>query len=104
MTLDAPIESAPIESSTAEAVTADAIVRPGPLAWIWYAIGGRLAERHRGWGLYDVTCRTWLLRHFARLAVIIGPIVALYLTLMPISLDIRLLTGLTFGGGLLMFG
>jgi len=95
MTLDAPSESVP---------AADPIVRPGPLAWIWYAIGGRLDARHRSWVLHDVTCRTWLLRHFARLAVIIGPLVAIYLVLMPISLDIRLLTGLTFGGGLLMFG
>src|SRR3954447_16205173 len=62
MTLDAPIESAP---------AVDPIVRPGPLAWIWYAIGGRLPERNRSWVLFDVTCRTWLLRHFARLLLII---------------------------------
>jgi hypothetical protein len=80
------------------------IVRPGPLAWLWYVIGGRLDARHRGWVLHDVTCRTWLLRHFVRLVLIIAPLVAIYLTLMPVSFDIRLLTGLTFGAGLFMFG
>jgi len=95
MTLDAPIEPAGL---------VEPVVRPGPLGWVWYAVGGRLDARHRSWVLHDVTCRTWLLRHFARLALIIGPIVGVYLLLMPISLDIRLLTGLTFGGGLLMFG
>lgn len=103
MTLDVPNESA-VDSAMVEAATADAIVRPGPFAWVWYAIGGRIPQRHRSWVLYDVTCRTWLLRHFARITLIIGPLVALYLALMPIDLDIRLLTGLTFGGGLFMFG
>jgi hypothetical protein len=93
MTTDTPI--APV---------AEPIVRPGPLAWAWYAVGGRLDPRHRGWVLHDVTCRSWLLRHFARLFLMITPLVVLYLALMPISLDIRVLTGLTFGGGLLMFG
>jgi hypothetical protein len=93
MTTDTPI-----------AAVAEPIVRPGPLAWAWYAVGGRLDPRHRGWVLHDVTCRSWLLRHFARLFLMITPLVVLYLALMPISLDIRVLTGLTFGGGLLMFG
>ena len=98
MTLDAPIESAAV------AAPADPIVRPGPFAWIWYSIGGRLDPRYRGWVLHDVTCRTWLLRHFARLVLIIAPLVTVYLVLMPISFQIRLLTGITFGGGLFMFG
>jgi hypothetical protein len=86
------------------APAAEPIVRPGPLAWLWYAVGGRLDQRHRSWVLHDVTCRSWLVRHLARLFLIIAPLVALYLTLVPMSFDIRLLTGLTFGGGLLMFG
>lgn len=95
---------APADSAPDIAAATESIERPGPAAWVWYAIGGRLDPKHRGWVLHDVTCRTWLLRHFARLFVIITPLVALYLALMPISFDIRLLTGLTFGGGLLMFG
>jgi len=77
--------------------------RPGVLSWLWYSIGGRLDHRHSAWVLHDVTCRTWLLRHLARTMLIIVPILTAYLVLMPTSLDIRLLTGLTFTGGLFLF-
>lgn len=40
--------------------------RPPPLRWLWYALGGGLPPRYRGWVLHDATCGTWQLRHFAR--------------------------------------
>jgi hypothetical protein len=43
-----------------------AVQRPGPLRWFWFALGGGLPARHRSWVLYDATCPTWRLRHFAR--------------------------------------
>lgn len=77
--------------------------RPAAPAWLWYCIGGRLPERHHAWVLHDVTCGTWLLRHFARTLLIITPLFTAYMLLMPASLAVRLLTGLTFTGGLIVF-
>jgi len=44
--------------------------RPGPIRWLWYAIGGTLPTAYHGWVLYDLTCGTWVLRHFARVQVL----------------------------------
>jgi hypothetical protein len=79
------------------------IVRPRGAKFLWYCLGGSLPEQHSTWVLADVTCRTWLLRHFARTMLIVVPLFAAYMALMPTSFVIRLLTGLTFSGGLIMF-
>lgn len=79
------------------------IERPSLLRQLWYTIGGSLPARYRYWVLHDVTCRTWALRHIVRTLLIIAPLLTLYLVLMPASLSIRLLSGLTFSGGLLIF-
>jgi hypothetical protein len=42
--------------------------RPGVLPWLYYAYGGTL-PKHAQWVLHDLTCRTWVLRHFARSVV-----------------------------------
>ncbi|MDQ0381592.1 DUF5313 family protein [Amycolatopsis thermophila] len=63
--------------------------RPNPLRWLWYAIGGRLPERHRTWVLHDVTARTWLWRHAARAAVLLLPLMLVWL-LLPGPLTLRL--------------
>lgn len=84
-------------------VDSEPIVRPGPLQLLRYSLGGRLDARHKSWVLHDVTCRTWLLRHVARTFLIVVPLFVAYMALMPTSLGIRLLTGLTFSGGLFMF-
>lgn len=47
--------------------------RPGPLRWLWYALGGGLPSRYRAWVLHDATCRTWHVRHFARVLVQFSP-------------------------------
>ncbi|HZC53937.1 MAG TPA: DUF5313 family protein, partial [Mycobacterium sp.] len=79
------------------------IARPGPVNLLWYSLGGSLPKRHSSWVLHDVTCRTWLLRHFARTMLIVLPLFVAYVALAPASLGFRLLTGLTFSGGLIVF-
>ncbi|MEI4274093.1 DUF5313 family protein [Klenkia sp. LSe6-5] len=69
-------------------------VRPGPLRWLWYALGGALPERHRTWVLHDTTTRTWALRHLARAAVQLAIPVALVLTLVPGPFWIRAMAAL----------
>jgi hypothetical protein len=44
-------------------------MRPGPIRWLWYAVGGTLPAAHHSWVLYDLTCRTWVFRHLARVQV-----------------------------------
>jgi Family of unknown function (DUF5313) len=59
--------------------------------WLWYAMGGRLPAEYREWVLYDVTCRTWPLRHLVRLLVQLVPVGVLLLVLLPVPLWIALL-------------
>jgi hypothetical protein len=71
------------------------VERPGPLRWIWYAVGGGLPERYREWVLHDTTTGTWLLRHLLRvLVVLVIPTVVLVL-LVPTSVYLRALTAFT---------
>jgi hypothetical protein len=62
-------------------------VRPNPLRWLWYAVGGRLPAANREWVLYDLTSRTWVFRHLAR--ALVQHSVWLLLLLLPIPLDLR---------------
>jgi uncharacterized protein DUF5313 len=39
---------------------------PDPFRWLWYAVAGSLPAAYHQWVLYDLTCRTWVLRHFSR--------------------------------------
>ena len=75
------------------------IVRPNPLRWLWYALGGGLPEVHRGWVLHDTTTRTWGLRHVARALVQLAVPIALVLLLVPGPFWIRAMAAL---GGLIM--
>ena len=75
--------------------------RPGPLRWLWYAVGGTLPDAYRHWVLWDLTSRTWVLRHFARVMVLFAPL--WLLLVVPGSLSLRLsmialayITGLYF--------
>jgi hypothetical protein len=83
----------------------EALKRPGPVRWLWYAVGGRLPARYREWVLHDLTGRTWALRHFARALVQVAPFVVALLLLVPGSLAVRvaavtagLLLGLLYSG------
>ena len=73
--------------------------RPGPHLWLWYAFGGRLPERHRGWVLHDTTTRTWALRHVVRSLVQMAVPIALVLLLVPGPFWIR---GMAALGGVLL--
>ncbi|MBP2364893.1 DUF5313 family protein [Pseudonocardia parietis] len=64
--------------------------RPDPLRWLWYALGGALSQRHRGWVLHDATCRTWPLRHFARACAQLALLTVPLLLIVPGPLWLRL--------------
>jgi hypothetical protein len=74
-------------------------VRPGPLRWIWYALGGGLPHRFSPWVLHDTTTRTWALRHVLRAGVQLAVPIALVLLLVPGAFWIR---GMAALGGLLL--
>ena len=65
--------------------------RPGPARWLLYALGRGLPPRNREWVLYDVTCRSWPLRHLVRLLVQLVPVGVLLIVLLPVPLWIRVL-------------
>ena len=71
-------------------------MRPGPLLWLWYAVGGRLPARFRDWVLHDATCRTWVARHLVRTAVPLLIVSVPIVVLVPGPLWVRL-CGLLLG-------
>jgi hypothetical protein len=75
------------------------VVRPAPHRWIWYALGGRLPERHRGWVLHDTTTGSWWLRHVLRSLVQMVVPIALILALLPAAWGLRLAAA---GGGVFL--
>jgi hypothetical protein len=72
-------------------------VRPGPLRWVWYALGGALPPRHNTWVLHDTTCRTWIPRYVARATVQISPLIVAVLVFIPAALSVRVLTAVGTG-------
>ncbi len=84
-------------SDAASGPSADPVVRPAPHRWIWYAFGGGLPARHRGWVLHDTTARTWWLRHVARMLVQLAIPIALLMAFLPASWGLRAACA---GGGL----
>jgi hypothetical protein len=74
-------------------------VRPGPLHWFWYALGGGLPHRLSPWVLADTTGRTWIVRHLVRAVVQVLPVIVLCLVVPPVPLAYRL--SAAFGGLLL---
>jgi hypothetical protein len=78
-------------------VRVDLVVRPSPHRWIWYALGGGLPARNRGWVLHDTTTGTWWLRHIARSLVQMAIPIALVMTLLPAGWGLRAAAA---GGGL----
>lgn len=78
-------------------------VRPTPLSWLWYAFGGGLPARNRGWVLYDTTCSTWLPRHLFRSTLMLAVPVLGVLLFLPADLGLRFLTAFTAGACGLMF-
>lgn len=70
--------------------------RPSVGRFIWYCYGGSVPAENHSWVLHDVTCRTWVLRHFARWTMVIMPLFVLYLAVMPMRFGVRVYTGITF--------
>lgn len=62
--------------------------RPNPIQWLRYAVGGRLPESLHDWVLRDVTARTWVWRHVARMSVLVAPL-AVACLLVPGPLGLR---------------
>ncbi|MFD2090537.1 DUF5313 family protein [Blastococcus deserti] len=90
--------AAPMTDPTAESgPPAEPVVRPAPHRWVWYAFGGSLPERHRGWVLHDTTTATWWLRHIARMLVQLAVPIALIMMFLPASWGLRAACA---GGGL----
>ncbi len=73
--------------------------RPGPLRWLWYAVGGGLPRRFSPWVMYDISTRTWFLRHVARTLVQLAVPIALVLLLVPGEFWIR---GMAAIGGVIL--
>ena len=83
----------------AEHDTPEPVVRPAPHRWLWYALGGRLPARHRGWVLFDTTTGTWGLRHVARMLVQMSIPIALLLVFLPAPFGLRAAVA---GGGVFL--
>jgi hypothetical protein len=87
------------ESREASGSSAEPVVRPAPHRWLWYALGGRLPERNRGWVLRDTTVGTWWLRHLARMLVQLAIPIALVLVVLPAPWGLRAACA---GGGVVL--
>jgi hypothetical protein len=79
------------------------IRRPGIGHFLWYCYGGRLPEENHSWVLHDVTCRTWVLRHFGRWLMVIIPVFLVYIAFMPTPFAIRIYTDIAICGAIFMF-
>ena len=89
-----------MSTPTAESGTPDEpIVRPAPHRWLWYAFGGRLPARHRGWVLFDTTTGSWWARHVARSLVQMIVPIALVMTVIPAGWGLRAACA---GGGIFL--
>ena len=73
--------------------------RPAPHRWLWYAVGGRLPDRHRSWVLHDTTTGSWWLRHVARSIVQMAVPIGLVLALLPAPWGLRAAAA---GGGVVL--
>ena len=79
------------------------ILRPPLGKLLWYSYGGSLPVEYHSWVLHDVTCRTWVVRHFARWMLVIVPVFFLFITLLPTPFGIRLFTDIAVCGAIFMF-
>ncbi|WP_245931646.1 DUF5313 family protein [Actinokineospora auranticolor] len=75
--------------------------RPGAVRWLWYAVGGTLPDAYRPWVLWDLSATTWVVRHFARVMVLLLPVWLVLLVPGPLSLRLSMVaagyvTGLYF--------
>jgi Family of unknown function (DUF5313) len=91
------VETPPdLDTASLDAVADPPVLRPALGRLLWYCYGGSLPAEHHSWVLHDVTCRTWILRHFARWTMVVAPLLAVYLAFMPTPFATRLYTGIAF--------
>ena len=79
------------------------IRRPDLRHFLWYCYGGRLPEENHSWVLHDVTCRTWVLRHFGRWLMVIVPVFCIFLAAVPASFGTRIFVDFAICGAIFMF-
>ena len=72
------------------------VVRPPLHRWLWYALGGGLPPRHRGWVLVDTTTGTWWARHVLRSLVQMALPIAVVMLALPAGWGLRVAVA---GGG-----
>jgi hypothetical protein len=87
------------DPDTERGAPVERIHRPAPHRWVWYALGGRLPARNRGWVLYDTTTGTWWLRHLVRSMVQMAVPIVLVMTLLPAGWELRAAAA---GGGVFL--
>jgi hypothetical protein len=78
-------------------------VRPDPLRWLWYAVGGRLPRRYSPWVVHDTTSPVWVLRHLFRIIVTLALPVTAVAVWLPGGTGLRALTAFVTGACALMF-
>lgn len=72
------------------------------MQWLRYTVTGTVPAKNRSWVLYDATCSTWLARHAARYLVIVAPLIAAVLILLPATMEIRVEASFAAGASLLL--
>lgn len=87
----------------APAALSQPIQRPRFGKIIWYCFGGTLPRENHSWVLHDVTCTTWVLRHFARWTMVVVPVFFLFITLLPTPLNIRIFVDIAVCGAIYVF-
>jgi hypothetical protein len=105
MSLGRPVDAreplSDLDATPAPSAIADPPLRRPTLGrFLWYCYHGSLPAENHSWVLHDVTCRTWVLRHFARWTMAIAPLFVVYLAFMPAPFGIRVYTGITFSLGI----
>lgn len=85
-----------LAATSVRAVTDPPMLRPTVGRFLWYCYGGSLPAENHTWVLHDVTCRTWVLRHFARWTMVIAPLFIVYMAFTPTPFAIRFYTGIAF--------
>lgn len=86
-----------------EVDAAGAIHRPDVRHLLWYVVGGSLPERNWTWVLHDTTCRTWAVRQLGRPLAMLAPFAVAYIVFLPGSLGLRLITGITWSVGIMLY-
>jgi hypothetical protein len=96
-------EPVPVVPRATEPEPAEVRNRPGIRKLAWYTVGGSLPPRYNAWVLHDVTCRTWWLRHFARVFAILAPFAVAGFLIIPSSAAAARFTGIAVLLGLVLF-